>query len=131
MSKELFRINDIIISTIQYNPIISRYYKILAIIDNDEINHSEYYIITGEGDKNSKVIIRSRIIGEENNLNLLEIESSETRDFNPHDIHIRNPYKMIEDANTKIYHLKNRINFFEKNKNVVDTREEKLCKLIK
>jgi hypothetical protein len=130
MSKTLFRINDIVI----YCTSINNYCKVLGIIDENETIHSEYEVITRCGDKNSKVKIIIEIIAEEasHNFVLSEFKPPFKRIIvNPHDIHLRDPYEMIEKTNKSIENLNNRIDFFNKHKNPIDVREEKLSKLIK
>lgn len=132
MSKTLYRINDIAVVQKQYNPSINYYCKIVGIIDECGIVHTEYEVVTGCGDKNSKVKIIANIFAEEdNNQNIKELSKSNTITINPHDIYLRNPYKMIEETYNKIERLNNRVEFFNKHKNPIDVREEKLSKIIK
>ncbi len=132
MSKVLYRINDIVITRKQYNPTVYYYCRILGIVDNDDIIHSEYNIVTGRGDKNSKVkVILERFAEEDSLLNITESINREVYRVDPHDVFLRNPYKMIEETNRKIEVLNNRIDFFNKNKNPIDLRDEKISKLIK
>ena len=133
MSKTLFRINDIAISHKQYSPSINNYCRILGIVDENEVTHTEYEVITGCGDENSKVKILVEIIAEEDDdLNIIDHNLPfKVSRVNPHELYIRNPYKMIENTFSRIDRLNKRIDFFNRYKNPIDIRDEKLSKLIK
>jgi len=123
---DLFRTGDLVITTKQYNPTIYYYGIVTNIIDKNGDSYSEYIIITGHGDLNSKVEIILKVIGEksEYELDVRHIVTPFTLKKNPHDVHLRNPYKEIKTCEKQIESLKRQIEFLNKNKNLDDKLNE-------
>ena len=123
---DLFRTGDLVITTKQYNPNIYYYGIVTNIIDKNGDSYSEYIIITGHGDLNSKVEVLLKVIGEKSEYEL-DVKH-EVIPFilkkNPHDIYLRNPYEEVKNCEKKIDALKRQIEFLNKNKNLDDKLNE-------
>jgi hypothetical protein len=133
MSKDLFRVGDLVITHKSYHPTKYYYCKINRIVDNFNNSYSEYDIVTGNGDLNSKVKIEVLAIGIETD-NETEIEELDEKiiipGLDPHNVHLRNPYKEIKKCESQIAKNNRNINFFERNKNIIELRDEKIDKIL-
>jgi hypothetical protein len=123
---DLFRTGDLVVTLKQYNPTIYYYGRVINIIDRSNESYNEYVVITGHGDLNSKVDIILKVIGEklEYELDARPILTPFTLKKNPHDVHLRNPYKEIKTCEKQIESLKRQIEFLNKNKNLDDKLNE-------
>jgi hypothetical protein len=60
---KIFRVGDLVMINKSYNPSQNYYCKIINIIDEFGKSHTSYDVITGYGDKNSKVKIDLLTLG--------------------------------------------------------------------
>lgn len=127
---DIFRGGDLVITLKQYNPSIYYYCIVTDIIDKEEgnsvlLDNNEYRIITGYGDLNSKVYVVLKVIGEKSEYELdVRYINPFTLKKNPHDVHLRDPYKEIKICENQIESLKRQIEFLNKNKNLDDKLNE-------
>jgi enoyl-[acyl-carrier-protein] reductase (NADH) len=133
MKGNLYRIGDLLITHKQYHPSQDYYCKIIDIIDEFGKSHLEYNIITGYGDRNSKVTLTLQAIAVkteyQTKIDVLE-KNLILSEINPHNVHLRNPYSQIKESLKTIDDIQHNINFFEKNKNIIELREEKINRLL-
>jgi hypothetical protein len=130
---DLFRVGDLLITHKSYHPTQYYYCKIINITDSSGTSYSDYDIITGNGDLNSKVKIDLLAIGIGTD-NETEIEELDEKiiitGLDPHNVHLRNPYKQIKKCKSEIDKHNKNINFFERNKNIIELRNEKIDKIL-
>lgn len=134
MSKKLFRIGDICRTNKSYNPTTDYICKIIEILDEDDIKHYEYNVITGQGDSNSKLKLKLKVIGNiissnyyDCDFKLLEEDINLILIFNNmHNVSIIDVNSYIEKSIKKINNIEQNISFLKKNRN----REDKLESLL-
>jgi hypothetical protein len=129
----LFRVGDLAITHKSYHPTQYYYCKIINITDSSGKSYPDYDIITGRGDLNSKVKIDLLALGIETD-DETEIEELNEKiiipGLNPHNVHLRNPYKEIKSCENQIEKNNKNISFFERNKNIIELRDEKIDKIL-
>lgn len=132
MSK-LYRVGDLVSILKSYNPTEHYYCRIVDIIDENGKSHSSYDIVTGNGDLNSKVRIDAFSLGIESQYKT-EIEVLEKghliEGVDPHGAWLLDNNAEIKKSKKKMKNLKKNIKFFEKNKNVIELREERINKVL-
>ncbi len=130
---DLFRVGDLVITHKSYHPTQYYYCKIINIKDSSGTSYSDYDIITGRGDMNSKITLDLLVLGIETD-NETEIEELDEKiiipGLNPHNVHLRNPYKEIKKCESQIVKNNRNISFFERNKNIIELRDEKIDKIL-
>lgn len=129
---ELFCVGDLVKTHKSYNP--QKYYicKIIDIVDAYENSYSEYNIITGWGDSNSKVKLDLLIIGvETDNVKLIEeVNDGEIIRRSPPNVFLRSAKYNIKELKKHISDYESNIRFFMKNRRIEDIRDEKLNNLL-
>lgn len=133
MGKNLYRVGDLVITHKSYNPSADYYCKIIDIIDSDGVYHYEYDIITGYGDLNSKVKLNLLAIGVDIEYKTEIIILDEVKilsNIDTHNVHLRSPDKLIKNAQQEIIRHNKNIDFFEKNKNIIELRDDKITKIL-
>jgi hypothetical protein len=132
MSK-LYRVGDLVSILKSYNPTEHYYCRIVNIIDENGKSHSSYDIVTGYGDLNSKVRINAFSLGIESQYKT-EIESLEQghliEGIDPHNAYLLSNDDEIKKSEFRIKCLTENIKFFEKNRNVIELREERINKVL-
>ncbi len=131
--KNLFRVGDLVITHKSYHPSQYYYCRIVNIKDSSGTSYSDYNIIRGQGDLNSKVKIDLLTLGIETD-NETEIEELEEKiiihGLDPHKVHLRDPYTEIKKCENTIVKNNRNISFFERNKNIIELRDEKIDKIL-
>ena len=136
MSKKkgyIHRIGDLIEHVLYYDNGIPYvvYGKIIDILDDNGESHSEYTIITGWGDANSKVaVVVKTTSGVKASYGVIkelnEDESGKILHLNPHKFVLVNNKYEINKLEEEIKIMEQRIDFLYKNRN----REDKLNELL-
>jgi hypothetical protein len=120
MSKELYRIGDLVEHTISYNNNI--YAKVINIVDVEgDVSYYEYDVITGCGDMNSKILIIIKPIAYSDDLSNCDLD---ILSLDPHKV-----YK--KDINLIRTNIKNEIEFLEKKLQFINKNENRIDKLDK
>jgi hypothetical protein len=132
MSK-LYRIGDLITVLKSFNPTEHYYCRIVDIIDENGESHSSYDIVTGHGDSNSKVRINAFSLGIESQyktkIEVLE-QGHLIEGIDPHNAYLVSNDDEIKKSEFRIKCLTENIKFFEKNRNVIELREERINKVL-
>lgn len=119
---KLYRIGDLVKHTIGYNngESIDVYCKLISIKDFNNNIYNHYEVITGEGDKNSKVLFELKGIAYCKDLKQTNII---IKDVNPHKVHSHYDF-WIKETVDKIEFLERKKQFLLKNKNMLDKINE-------
>jgi hypothetical protein len=119
MKGKLYRVGDLVLHCIGYDNgwSINIYCKIENIISKQGESYSEYDVITGHGDLNSKVDIVIKPLVYCKDLSPCDLDriTSDCRD-----VHIRHPDEEIKILQKKIDFLQKEIDFFNINENRID-----------
>ena len=120
MSKELYRIGDLVMHNIGYKDgyAVDIYGKVTNIVENNtDVFHYEYNVVTGEGDRNSKVTISIKPLAYCKDLSYCDLD---ILSLDPHKVHKRDINIMREEINRKMRFLENKLDFVNKNENRID-----------
>lgn len=99
------------------------YCKVVAIKDKEKNIYSEYDIVTGHGDQNSKVLLDLKAIAKCKDLSKCDLEF---KNLDPHKVF--NNYKYnLKRIKKEIKFLKKKKEFYLKNENILD----KIDKILK
>lgn len=113
----IHKINTMVFT--QKNNSNNTYYigRVHSMVDMDGVSHNEYDIITGNGDRNSKLKVTLEIIGEinENTNTIIEI-SRFLLEVGIHSFYIRDNDMRIIAEKLKIKRANENIEFYEKYK---------------
>ena len=139
---DLIKVGDLVSKRISYHPPKRIYGNIIQIKDIDDEIYEQYEVITGHGDKNSKLKVTVSYFAELNedsywegadNIKYLETTLIQV-ETNMHNIGFHNE-KWIKSAfngyKRKIEKINNKIDFIKKHRNIIEQREEKLNQIIK
>lgn len=125
---KLHRVGDLVQYSLGYDNgnSIDVYCKIACIKDNEGNLYSEYNIITGHGDLNSKVKLDLKVLCYCKNLKRVwesyggKIEDNKIiTGIDPHHVYLRYDY-LLKETNKQIKFLKEKRKFILKNKNIID-----------
>jgi|TARA_R110000782_G_scaffold209711_1_gene297862 L-fucose mutarotase/ribose pyranase (RbsD/FucU family) len=134
---ELIRVGDLISITKTYHPAVSTYGNILELMDFDDNTHDSIILITGQGDENTKLKVKVKWfaeIGEEYSSDIdiryiKEIDEYITTTTDTHSISVIGEKRfksLINGYQNSILKIKNKMNFLEKNRNIIEVRDEKI-----
>jgi hypothetical protein len=134
---KLIRVGDLVSITKSYHPPVQIYGNILELMDFDENTHDSIILITGQGDRNTEIKIKVKWfaeIGEEytwdvNSRNIKEIDKYITTTTDTHSITIigeKGFKSLIKGYQDNILKIKNKMDFLEKNRNIIEVRDEKI-----
>jgi L-fucose mutarotase/ribose pyranase (RbsD/FucU family) len=134
---ELIRVGDLISITKTYHPAVSTYGNILELMDFDDNTHDSIILITGQGDENTKLKVKVKWfaeIGEEYSSDIdiryiKEIDEYITTTTDTHSISVIGEKRfksLINGYKNSILKIKNKMNFLEKNRNIIEVRDEKI-----
>jgi L-fucose mutarotase/ribose pyranase (RbsD/FucU family) len=134
---ELIRVGDLISITKTYHPAVSTYGNILELMDFDDNAHDSIILITGQGDENTKLKVKVKWfaeIGEEYSSDIdiryiKEIDEYITTTTDTHSISVIGEKRfksLINGYQNSILKIKNKMNFLEKNRNIIEVRDEKI-----
>jgi len=123
---ELVRVGDLCSYALGYENgnLLNAYCKITSIKDEFGNLYNEYYIVTGQGDKNSKVKIDLKGLVYCNDLKTNhvfygDINNKIIKDINPHKLSFHYKY-WLKETEEKIEFLLKKKEFLLKNKNIID-----------
>jgi L-fucose mutarotase/ribose pyranase (RbsD/FucU family) len=127
---ELIRVGDLISITKTYHPAVSTYGNILELMDFDDNTHDSIILITGQGDENTKLKVKVKWfaeIGEEYSSDIdiryiKEIDEYITTTTDTHSISVIGEKRfksLINGYQNSILKIKNKMNFLEKNRNII------------
>lgn len=120
MSKELYRIGDLVMHNIGYKDgyAVDIYGKVTNIVENNtDISHYEYDVVTGEGDKNSKVTIIVKPLAYCKDLSHCDLD---ILSLDPHNVYKRDINNMREEIKKKMDFLERKLEFVNKHENRID-----------
>jgi len=138
---ETIKVGDLVSTRTSYHPPKMIYGNITEIKDSNNEIHEQYDVITGWGDKNSKLKVTVSYFAEldedyhfdiTDNIKYFEttLVKVETNMHNltfHTDKHIKGTFKYYK---TKIDKINNKIEFLRKHRNIIEQREEKLIKIL-
>jgi hypothetical protein len=138
---QTIKVGDLVSTRTSYHPPKMIYGNITEIKDNNGEIHDQYEVITGHGDKNSKLkVIVSYFaeLDEDYHYDITDaIKYFETplvkKEINMHNLvfhtdkHLKGTFKYYK---TKIDKINNKIDFLKKHRNIIEQREEKLVSLL-
>lgn len=122
---ELTRVGDLCKYTLGYDNGKSVYVwcKLVSIKDESGNLHNEYNIVTGHGDKNSKVTLDLKPLLYTNlskqDKYYGDIDSKIIKDINPHNVYFHYE-SWLKETENKIEFLIKKKEFLLKNKNIID-----------
>lgn len=122
MGSKLHRINDLVSYNLRYvNGLAQNVYcRILDIVDCNNISHTEYDIVTGCGEGNSKVSLIIQSIVYESDLSDLEECDQFTLSANPHNVCLVDiEYTVMRLEFTK-RQIDSKIEFLKSHRNRID-----------
>lgn len=120
MSKELYRIGDLVKHTLGYKNGVSIdiYARVENIVDNvSNDSFYEYDVVTGEGDNNSKITITIKPIAYCKDLSNCDLDSIK---LDPHKVYKKDINFMREEINKKMDFLERKLDFINKSENRID-----------
>jgi len=121
MGKELYRVGDLVTHPLNLNynggGSTDIYAKVVNIIDESGESHYEYDVITGRGDRNSKVEIVIKPLVYCKDLSHCDLD---TLSVDPHRVFKRDLDLVTRDINNKMEFLQKKLDFFHKNENRID-----------
>jgi len=138
---DLIKVGDLVSTRTSYHPPKMIYGNITEIKDSNDKIYEQYEVITGHGDKNSKLkVIVSYFaeLDEDYHYDITDaIKYFETPlakvETNMHNLvfhtdkHLKGTFKYYK---TKIDKINNKIDFLKKHRNIIEQREEKLVSLL-
>ena len=141
MGVEIIKVGDLVSSRTSYHPPKMIYGNITEIKDSNDEIHDQYEVITGNGDRNSKLeVIVSYFaeLDEDYHYDITDaIKYFETPlvkvETNMHNLVFHTDKKIkgtFKHYRTKITNINNKINFLKKHRNIIEQREEKLVSLL-
>jgi hypothetical protein len=119
------RVGDLCKYTIGYDNgrAVDVWCKLVSVKDEFGILHGQYDIITGEGDKNSKVTLDLKPLLYCKDLSkydsAYDVLNSIIKDINPHKVYFYYDY-WLKETEDKIEFLLKKKEFLLKNKNIID-----------
>jgi hypothetical protein len=138
--KNSIRLGDLVSTTGTYHPPVMKYGHILEIIDYDDNNYDSLILITGQGNENSKIKIKIKWfaeLGESYSFDIptfiKEIKEDVTTETNLHNILVVSNERfksLIKGYQTNILKINEKIDFLEKNRNIIEVRDEKINKIL-
>lgn len=138
---EIIKVGDLVSTRTSYHPPKHIYGNIIEIKDSNGEIHEQYEVITGWGDKNSKLKVTVSYfaeLGEDSHWdaadNIKYFESPLVKvETNMHDVGFHNE-KWLKSAfnglQKKINKANNKIDFLKKHRNIIEQRNEKLVSLL-
>jgi hypothetical protein len=138
---EIIKVGDLVSSRTSYHPPKMIYGNITEIKDSNDEIQDQYEVITGNGDRNSKLeVIVSYFaeLDEDYHYDITDaIKYFETPlvkvETNMHNLVFHTDKKIkgtFKHYRTKITNINNKINFLKKHRNIIEQREEKLVSLL-
>jgi hypothetical protein len=138
---ELIKIGDLVSKRVSYHPPKMIYGNITQIKDDNDELHEQYEVITGHGDKNSKLKVTISYFTELDedyhfditdgirylDAPLIKVEN------NMHNLVFHTEKRIRETFigyKLKIDKINNKINFLKKHRNIIERREEILSNII-
>ncbi len=141
MGVEIIKVGDLVSSRTSYHPPKMIYGNITEIKDSNDEIHDQYEVITGNGDRNSKLEVTVSYfaeLDEDYHYDITDaIKYFETPlvkvETNMHNLVFHTDKKIkgtFKHYRTKITNINNKINFLKKHRNIIEQREEKLVSLL-
>jgi hypothetical protein len=138
---EIIKVGDLVSSRTSYHPPKMIYGNITEIKDSNDEIHDQYEVITGNGDRNSKLEVTVSYfaeLDEDYHYDITDaIKYFETPlvkvETNMHNLVFHTDKKIkgtFKHYRTKITNINNKINFLKKHRNIIEQREEKLVSLL-
>lgn len=138
---ELIKIGDLVSTRTSYHPPKMIYGNITQIKDNNDELHEQYEVITGHGDKNSKLKVTINYFAELDEDSYTDItdiiryldEPLIKVENNMHKLVFHTEKKIKATCNfynKKIDKINNKIKFLKKHRNIIERREEILSNII-
>jgi hypothetical protein len=137
---ELIKVGDLVSTRTSYHPPKMIYGNITQIKDSNGEIHEQYDVITGYGDKNSKlevVVNYFAEVGEDSSWVYGNIEYFETPflqvETNMHHVLFHNEKRIKQELDgykKEIDKINKKMYFIKKHRNIIEQREEKLVNLI-
>lgn len=138
---DLIKVGDLVSTRTSYHPPKHIYGNITEIKDSNDEIHEKYEVITGWGDKNSKLKVTVSYFAEldedshweaSDNIKyfekpLVKVETNMHNLVFHTDKHIKGTFKYYK---TKIDKINNKIDFLKKHRNIIEQREEKLNEIL-
>lgn len=138
---DLIKVGDLVSTRTSYHPPKMIYGNITEIKDSNDEIHEQYEVITGYGDKNSKLKVTVSYFAEldedshwgaPDNIKYFETPLVKV-ETNMHNLGFHNE-KWLKIAynglQKKITKTNNKIDFLKKHRNIIEQREEKLVSLL-
>lgn len=138
---ELIKVGDLVSTRISYHPPKMIYGNITEIKDSNDELHDQYEVITGWGDKNSKLKVTVSYFAEldedyhydiTDDIKYYERPLIKVQN-NMHDLVFHTEKRIkgtLSGYKKKINRINNKIDFLKKHRNVIEQREEKLVSLL-
>lgn len=138
---ELIKIGDLVSTRTSYHPPKMIYGNITQIKDDNDELHEKYEVITGHGDKNSKLKVTINYFAEldedyyfdiTDNIRYLDAPLLKVEN-NMHNLVFHTEKKIkgtFSGYKRKIDKINNKINFLKKHRNIIERREEILSNII-
>ncbi len=141
MGVEIIKVGDLVSSRTSYHPPKMIYGNITEIKDSNDEIQDQYEVITGNGDRNSKLEVTVSYfaeLDEDYHYDITDaIKYFETPlvkvETNMHNLVFHTDKKIkgtFKHYRTKITNINNKINFLKKHRNIIEQREEKLVSLL-
>jgi hypothetical protein len=138
---EIIKVGDLVSSRTSYHPPKMIYGNITEIKDSNDEIQDQYEVITGNGDRNSKLEVTVSYfaeLDEDYHYDITDaIKYFETPlvkvETNMHNLVFHTDKKIkgtFKHYRTKITNINNKINFLKKHRNIIEQREEKLVSLL-